>query len=71
MGAGVGKGFPGSQAATIQNLSGNQRPLPKLNNPALMPGRQTLPIAGAPRIPANPALYSFLQRHRKPDGTLG
>jgi hypothetical protein len=42
-------------------------PLPKLGQPPTMPvGQRTLPIAGAPRVPANPLLNMMARfRNRK------
>ncbi len=67
MGSHIAKPFPSLpvQPKSIHDLSGHPNRLPTLNNPAMLPGRRTLPISGAPRGLVSPAVWMFRQRHKK------
>ena len=67
MGSNFAKGGPvlGPRPMPIHDLSHHPRPPFNPNTSALMPGQRTLPIAGAPRVPANPLLSIFVQQQKK------
>ena len=65
MGSNFAKGGPVLVPIGIHDLSNHTRLPFNPNSPALMPGQRTLPIPGAPRVPANPLLSVFRQQHKK------
>ena len=67
MGSHFGEGSPrlGAHPMSIHDLSGQHRVPPNPNTPATIgQGRPTLPILGAPHMPANPLLAQFMKVHR-------
>jgi hypothetical protein len=51
---------------TVHELSPHHHGLPNLTTPRpAIQGQKTMPVSGAPRVPANPLLAMFLRGHKR------